>query len=929
MTSIVLTSSADTVTEEGSIKLTVASSSVTLLRDGQPLSETPSPALYTLDVPITYADNGVHTITATELDGDIASVQIAVNIQPRDTFAGMTSGQSLASALWDTKDRSWDAKTWMSSDGNGATKIDLAQYSTFANYLSHAGDVGHAVIFKTTGARSASGILLSIAMDCAGSTATNTALEGVEAQLNGANYLYAKGPGGVTGKNYSIDVGSEYCLETCHYSGKTYNARLSKYDNGKRGAVIAAGQVVLTTARATTDVMVQLRTSTANKDILRILRVEALTTPFEVTADTTTTTTTGTTTTTTTTAPKVAPTFLYPENETAIAGPTGIVVQCGQHGAPVTLEAVELLYSGMSIGFAGNTQSRWRMRPVTVSGIQFVPYVGLDSNGRVDVWIGAMFGTGTGWTAINRERAALDLRISRNGTAFSLYGDGDTYSYNHQRGAWIRYESEPLPWNLTHDFIAAKQASGAIALHDTRNMTAVTENCNLVDEKPYYRPFGRFSDTVGSNNAPYYDTRYLIGTQYRSTSAGGERLDLGPVHEWFARLISEVGTNNNTSWLTAAKATTLRYVAEAAAQTPLAAGMLDPSTGRLLDPAATAMSCHRNAGAWAPCSGIPQPGRTGYEKNDNAEMEYDSYWDTAHRPNVGVSYHAHQLSNDPWHLFLTQASAVACLAYGTGNARGSDGKIPRATVEEERGFWWTLLSMVEAWKATPDGDMPKPFMSKADIAKWIDATLQWIRDSLMTDNAAYSSPMWQAAKYWRIVYPFTMDGYSGDVFASPFMCDYGNWAMLRMLGCGYTKGRDVAEWKFEGARLRAQAGGSLYGGDKDTGAKGYIAQWIGFTTGTLPYSDAATFKAAHPRRSTALIEVDLSVMQWQYGRDMNMFHGVLNYIARTKAAGLATINWDPKAEALALVARHPGPYTYNGVSVGWWAYGKQYVTPLP
>jgi len=936
---VLLTSSAATVTEEGNITLTAASldgsrlTSVELWRDGVSVASMAYSVPYVFTIPFTYADNGIHTFSAIAIDsngnrGNTNSINLAVNIPAHDTFADVPQDQALAGTAWDTADRAWLPKTVLTGDGTGMAKISPApQYGVCANYLALDGDAGQGVLFTTNAARSSAGNLISIAIDCIGSTPSSGVINGIEALLNGANTLYLKE--NVTGKlvavAYNLDAGKDYWLDLCRVSDTMYRSRLSESVSGARGNVIAAAELVISTAHAAANKLVQLRTSAANCGIIRIKRVEALPSSFSIPV-TAATTTTSTSSTTTTAAP--APTFLFLANDAAIAGPTGIVVQYGPHGAPVTLDAVELLYSGMAVGFAGNTQSRWRMRPITVGGIQYVPYVGLDSNGRVDVWIGGMFGAANTWTAINRERAALDLRISRNGTAFNMYTEGDTYGYTHQRGAWIRYESEPLPWNLTHDFIVGKQQSGAFVMHDTRNMIASNENVNLVDEKPSYKPFKLFSDSVAGNGLPYYDPRYHIGTQYRSTPAGGERLDIGPVHEWFARLISEVGTNNNAAWLTTAKATTLRYVAEAAAQTPLVSGMLDPATGRLIDPGATPISCHRNPSAWGPCVGVPQPGELGYNKNDDAEMLADSNWDIAHRPNCGVSYHAHQLSNDTWHLFLAQASAIACITYGTGGWRGTDGKINRIVVEEERGFWWGLQSLIEAWRATPDGDMPKPFLPKSYFATVIDNTLQWIRDSLMTDNAAYSSPAWQAAKFWCILAPFTMDPYPSEVFSSPFMSDYGNWVCCKMLMCGYTKGRDVAEWRFENARLRAQAGGSLYGSDQDLRNKGYLAQWIG-STSALPYADLASYKLAHPRHSDSVIDGNLSIMQWASGRDMYLCWGALNFMARIKAQGLATINWAPKAEALALVARHPGPYTGpTGVYAGWWAYGKQFVKPL-
>lgn len=937
---VALTSSVYTVTAEGDITLTATASDnrlngIEIHRNGvliaTQLHNTPvSVVTKVFKVPFTFADNGVNTFTAIAFDaagnrGRSNSIDVPCNIQPHDTFVGLTAGQSLSGATWDTKDRTWDTKTYLSSDGNGAAKIEPVTYGVAANYLSKPGDVGQAVLFKTTGARSSSGNLFSIAIDCAGSVASNSQLASVEALLNGASTLYIKGDGKIVSKGYVLDPEVWHWLEHCELDAKTYNVRLSKDDNGKRGAVVAAGQLVLTNARASTDRMVQLRTSTQNREILRIKRVEALTVPFEVAA-TETSTSSGTTTT-----PKpAAPAWLFDETKPAIAGPVGLVVKLGPKGAPKALEAEVKLYSNKHVGFAGATQDRWRMKPVTVDGIQFIVMAGLDSDGRVDVWVDGCISTANGQTEVNRERAAIDVRIEYLGAALTLYGGSTTFSCLHHRGAWVRYESRPLAWNVTREHILSKITDGTFMPHDTRNMIAANENAILVDEKPAYIPFSKFSDSIASNGKPQFDPRHRIGTQLRGTSAGGERIDVGNVHEWFARLISEVGTNNNTAWLTDAKLQSLRFLAESVSQYPQSAGILNPSTGRLIDPAEGPYCVHRNANAWGPCIGFPQAGQSGYNANNDAEMLYDWMWDTAHRPNASVSFHAWHLSKDLFHLFQVQAAAIAAMAYGTGLGRGSDGKSTRIVVEEERGFAWALRAVIEAWQATPEGDIEAPFLPKALFAKWLDGTLDWMRSSFMTDNTAYSSPTWQAAKYWRIVAPFTLPAYPGEVFASPFMDDYTNWTFGYMLWCGYSKGRDVAEWRSENTRLRAQAGGSWYGADKVLNTKGYLAQWIGKTTGDgLAYSDLASYKAAHPRASTAAIEGDVSVADWKYGRDMYLFEGELNFMARIAARGLATWSFDPKAEALALRARHPGPYTINGIYAGFWSHAKQYVTPLP
>ncbi len=933
---ITLASSVSSLTAAGSLVLTatasdnIAVTSVEFYRDGE-LVSTQTQAPYTLSQSFTIGDNGTLSYTAVGKDaaGNVATsnyVPITVNIAapiPHDSFADVADGVSIAGTAWDVSAHAWDAKTFLSGDA-GKVKVGTMPSSICANYLSQEGDVGHAVFFTTTAARSSAGNLLSIAMDCLGSTPSHYQVNGVEALLNGSTFFYLKNnvASGLVSGAYDIVPGNEYCLEICRTNaegGKTYNARLSNVVNGVRGSVIRAQQLVIATAHTSADRVVQIRTSTQNAAILRFTRVEALTVPFDVAAETATVPAAGTTT----TAPKVAPVYLFPETAAAIPGPAGLEFHFGPAGASAPVEMVEKLYTDMPVGFGAVTQSCWASRPITVNGIQFVLYPTIDSDGRVSCPIYGAFGTATTQTPINREHAAVEFRWRQNGVFVDLYDQGTTYSYNHQRSTWLSYESRPMPLKTDHDFITGLINSGVLLKHDSRASFGADENSAIsrADEAPLYRPFKEFSATKTASGAPKYDQKVFVGDQYKGTTTGGERNTIGPIHGWLAQLICELGPKNNPSWLTANKVKSIQNLGASVAQYPHSA-LIFPVDGRLIDPSQVPLSTHRNSVAWWPCVGIPHPGMNGTGDDAN----YNAMYDNAHRSNL-VSKTLWHLTKDPRHLLMLQGQAITCLAYCTGKNRGADGKILRITPEEERGFWLAFQTVIHAWHATPAGPMPKPFRDKADFEKGIVNTLQFIRDNFMQPSAAYSGPMYDAARFWRVISPFQLAPYPGEVFYSPYMCDYGNIVLGEMLLLGYSAGRDVVEWHSENIRLRAQAGGNWYIADKIVAGNAGLGQSIGLTTETtLPYTDLASFKAWYPR-PTAYKSGALDTADWKidYGRDTYMFTGVLNLYAELVRRGLVTLTFNAAAEEQAMRDRHPGPYvdSTSGLKLNYEAHPKQ------
>lgn len=582
-----------------------------------------------------------------------------------------------------------------------------------------------------------------------------------------------------------------------------------------------------------------------------------------------------------------------------------MVVRFGVSGSPSDISIAEIVYSGMSVGHGSVTQTRWRSDPIVVNGISFVIFPGMDSDGRYDFWINAAWKLAVSTTdkAQNRERADVSIQVLINNVPQDLFGAGTTYNYTHQRTTWLRWQSVCLNWDTSNAFILNKIAAGSFLKHDSRNVFGSLENQSdtTMSIVTGYQPFKTFSDISQTTK---------IGDQNRSTPAGGERTTIGPCHEWYARLISELGTNNNSSWLTANKLKVLQDLADTAGQYPIASGLLSPVDYHLLDPS-LGYCTHDNANAWAPNLGIPQPGTTGSDTGNSTELPFDSRYDAAH-PYNKISFHAHHFSKDPYHLMLVQGQAIAAIAFGSGyqSQRGTDGKTLRCVVQEERGFWWCMQTLIHAWSITPSGTMPKPFRDKAYFATAIDNTLQYIRDGWIGTTTPYYAGLIEdkVCKYWRIVSPFTL---SNEVSMSPFMCDYGHIVMCEALLLGYTGARDVAEWHAVNAERRAACAGNWYFADpyvSDTAGSLRQATALAADT-TLSYTDTATYKSWYPRQNDYTTG-DLTLYDWRvdYGRDTYMWIAVLNLYKEVSNRGLITLGFNAATEEASARLRHKPPY---------------------
>lgn len=610
-----------------------------------------------------------------------------------------------------------------------------------------------------------------------------------------------------------------------------------------------------------------------------------------------------------------------------------LVIKFGATGSPQTVTLAEQLYAALPVGFGAVTQERWRSNTITVSGIAFTLFPGIDSDGRADCWIYAAYKeavTPNVDAGENRQFANVDLQITLNGTPQNLFGTGTTYTYNHQRTTWLRWQSGAMAWDTSPAFINARIADGTFLRHDTRNMPGAQENGYLTDlpSTTTYQPYKTFAD---------WGQITSIGDSPRKSVGGGERTSLGPCHEWMARLISEVGTNNNPSWLTASRLQVLQNLAESAGQFPHASGLLEPVSVRLLDPAVKPHCSNNNPAAWFTATGIPQPGGDGTSLQDG---EYDN----AH-PYNKFSFQAYHLSKDPFHLLQVQGQAIAALTYQSlyGNIRGADGKTLVIGADQERGIWWGLQMLVQAWHATPSGTMPRPFRDKTWFAGAINNTLNWIRDKCIgiTTHQA-SGVIGEAMRFWRVTAALGDSTDATYAAATHFQEDYGHIVLAQALMLGYSAARDVAEWHIVNLQRRLDLGGNWYLNDPAfADATGLLYYAMGPKTGTLPYSDTASYKTWYPSKAK-YVSGNLNTDAWtlNYGRDTYLFMAAVNVNKEAARRGLFTPGFDLAAAETALKARYLPPYTSSstGGPLGYTAYAKQFysyadgavvVTPPP
>lgn len=619
------------------------------------------------------------------------------------------------------------------------------------------------------------------------------------------------------------------------------------------------------------------------------------------------------------------PMFAYSTAGTAITGPN-VTVEFGASGSAAALEYVEQVYTGMSIGFTGDTQDRWRCRPVTVTGtdgssqIQFVAYVGVDSTGRVDVWL-----TAQADTSRNHFQALVDLRIKIGSTYQTLWDGTTTYTYKHQRGTWLRWQSSTLPWKwLDQTYINSMISDGTFMKHDHTKYLGGSLTSTVVPtvSANSYKPFKAFT----SDGTLSIDS--FIGSQYRGTAAPGERSTVGHVYEPIARIISTVGVNGDTSYLTTAIQNAILAECESIAQFPLVSGMLDARTGRLIDPSYDPITTQRDIN---PDSGliqgwftpVPQPNGSYATMNAGVDTNYASA-DNAHAANK-TSYHAYWFTKDPWFLFLTQSAAIFALsaAQGTGLGRGSDGKALQLSFsDEERGHAWAWQSLLQAWKATPSGALGKPFVNKTFFETALSNSTTSFANAFTGgsvydwgDNTNYSSGVkFEAIKYWR---NFTLGtSPSGMSFRtiSPFMCDYMNtvFAQGLLLGYGNTNAnfKSLAQWRFVNAIRRAKMGGNWHLYDtsiaEDVPSGGSsVRGGIWFPTmdtnnGSLPYSTLAEFKTWYANNvDTAngyvvrFVDGILATTDWNHGSSAHghtlIFYGMLNALKECANRSLVSV----------------------------------------
>lgn len=593
----------------------------------------------------------------------------------------------------------------------------------------------------------------------------------------------------------------------------------------------------------------------------------------------------------------------------------GLQVLFGATGSPQPVTIAEQVYSGMSVGFAGATQTRYRCDPVTINGIEFTVFPGVDSDGRFDCWFYADWlsqdAMGTINKTLNRQYAAVDLKVSVNGTPQTLWDGTDTYTFNFQRGTALRWQSAEIAWNVTAAHIQQLQNDGKVMRHKCEGVFAATKSSAPFTPNIPYKPFKTFGTTeVFANQAVY------VGDQGRSSASGGERDSVGLIHEWFARTVAEVGTHGNQAFATADRIKSLQRLAETGAQMFSSCGLINTATHRFLDPSTAEggpyLSWKDNNVTYPGWKNLTQPDSDAY--NGLTPSALDNRVDNSHPQNL-FSYYAYLLSNDPFHLTCVQGAAITMVlnSDNRGNGRGTNGELNTVAMMEERGYFWGMKLVAEAWAATPNDSMPAPFRNKAFFNDILTNTLNLARNQFM-DTAVHAGQNQtviskKTTNFWH-VFDY-LYGVSGKVWIVPYMTDYGHMSLAHIRRMGYTAVNDVLLYYAKGAKLRADLGGNWYfSSDPSLGGLGIV---LGPDTGTEPpYTDAAGYKAWYP--GTNKVNGDIDVTGWApayWSNDPNYTHifmGVLQAYKGLQQDGLVTFpDWSPDTTLSAFMAHLLNP----------------------
>lgn len=625
-------------------------------------------------------------------------------------------------------------------------------------------------------------------------------------------------------------------------------------------------------------------------------------------------------------------------NAVPVGGIEGLVIQFGATGAMQTLTVAEQVYTGMAVGNGSATQSRWRCAPITApayrldagvetltgNNITYHVFPGLDSDGRIDVWLFAeaahdAAGTWSGGApqvASNREYGKIGLSVSVNGTAQTMWDGTTQYQCEFQRATSMRWQSQGMPWATTSTAVAALQASGKVMKHKSQNI-----HLNMAPVAPYadlltYQPF-KVLGNIDQNN--------YAGDAIRGGATGGERYAVGFVHEAMARFVAELGTHGNDAYATAGRIATLKNIAESTAQIAIAGGVISPTDYRLVDPGGDPNGPFvyaRSNGSSFVGKLLPMPSSVSPEANHRHNGAYDH----AHAPNV-VSYYAYQLSKDPFHMFLTQATAAAMIGAttNTGAHRGADGRTNLIAGEEERGYWWGLKTLVEAWAVTPAGTMPAPFRSRAFFEDAITNTLTKIRTYIGNTSTVNNRIMDLFGSLY--VYECTSQTPAATYKAiHPLSLDYGNYVMCHIRRMGYTAMDDVIIWHGRNMKVRCAGGGNYFSAEFQPNVNG-VSMVVGIPNeATIPYTNGTEYAAWHPIPTKH--SGDYPFSEWFSARSADdagnyafQFIGSLACYKHLAEIGVA-FDWTPSTEYTALLARIKGPV--NGETSMPTAWVKHY-----
>lgn len=494
--------------------------------------------------------------------------------------------------------------------------------------------------------------------------------------------------------------------------------------------------------------------------------------------------------------------------------------------------------AGAYLGRIGD-QQRW-FQSGTLAGERLDVTFCLDDDGRVSVEVYVAFATS------NDASVSAEVTITLNGRPQSLWGQVPR-SLTMTRSTLWRWESYARRWH--HDRIPALVRRGVLLRHDLMGLGRQPGRGLWKDVALPLPPFGLSPGRL----------------RMQANPSGGERPEIGLVHEFHAHLIRAILDGEEERF--AQLYPSIKSVAENIGQFR---DYFFMRNGRVVDPASPEHSWHAN-----------------YAATEGAQVRIRrrGSWDLAHPMNSLLL--PSLLTDDPYYLLLAQLNAVAAIGYGTALNRppGYTGVV----VAEERGFWWGLRALWWAEQLTPDGHLPDQFLPRRYFTRGIEQTWDYLRQRIQARDVHGS-----IRRFWGTVSTFVGTDHR---CVSNFQLDYGNQVLLWMRLAGRAVPDDILDWKLQSIVRRVQLGGHYING-VDGLDYGISTAVTGKNDDRLPYADndgyhawmtAERAKAGLPPMRRDVVPIHFSGATH---RNLQLALGVLQMMTH---AGVKTAI-DPQAE---------------------------------